>query len=54
VAAKRFFRLKDDGADAAIDDMLGKVERLNGTGQYANALSTLIEDIDELLTQEFP
>jgi len=43
--------MKDAEADArrgrAFDDMLGKVERLNGTGQYADALSMLVEGIRE-------
>lgn len=37
----------DAGRNRAFDDMLGKVERLNGTGQYADALSMLVEGIRE-------
>ena len=43
--------MKDAEADArrrrAFDDMLGKAERLNGRGQYADALSILVEGIRE-------
>jgi membrane associated rhomboid family serine protease len=35
----------DAGRTKAFDDMLGKVERLNGTDQYADALSLLVEGI---------
>jgi membrane associated rhomboid family serine protease len=41
--------MKEAEADArhtkAFDDMLGKVERLNGTNQYADALSLLVEGV---------
>jgi tetratricopeptide (TPR) repeat protein len=44
--------MKEAEADArrtrAFDDMLGKVERLNGRGQYAEALSLLIEGVGEI------